>query len=209
MRHFTLLLGLCLFTLNSFAQSFKTEVFNKNNLSSNLSYKGKIVDGAAWSDNNGMNYIILTESEISTKKINPHEAELSKRIYAYHYAVSNGNTKLLREVKDYTLACEFDGFAAEFFPGAIHLSDVDTDGYAEVGFAYQLDCSNDWGPNSAKVMLLENGDKYPIRGVTTIKFGEPGEEELLGGEYKLGKEFNDAPAGFKEQAMKIWNKHTK
>jgi len=49
-------------------------------------------------------------------------------------------------------------------------------------------------------MMLENGEKYPIRGDSYADYGF----QIVGGTTKIGDEFTKAPAEFKEFALKKW-----
>jgi hypothetical protein len=166
--------------------------------------KGTVVDVHTWSDVNGTNYFIRTMGDYETKSIgdDQYSSDLSTQyLYAFHYAqYADGEIKLLKETTDFIKECEFDivmGHQLEL--DAISLTDIDQDEIAEISFIYRLACTSDVSPATQKLIMLENGDKYPIRGNTEV-MGE-------GGNYEAGEEFDSAPEGFLEHAVNLWNKN--
>ncbi|MEL6820421.1 MAG: hypothetical protein AAFP70_01570, partial [Calditrichota bacterium] len=158
-----------------------------DNSSINLSesmYEGNIVYKKAWQDLNGKNIVIFTNKE--------HE------LFAYHYAVKSGEVKLLRRVYDFTEAnCEFDLFA-DFIEKSITVTDLNNDNYGEITFAYQLACISDVSPKQLKLLMLQNGEKYIIRGQTEANLGY---NEIIGGDKKIDASFEKAPPQFLEYAV--------
>ncbi|MBD3637121.1 MAG: hypothetical protein HUJ25_07210 [Crocinitomicaceae bacterium] len=173
------------------------------NVPAKCEIKGKKVDVYTWKDKNGKNYFIRSMGDYT--EIEP-EDEYSDRmasqyLYAYHYAEdSEGNFTLLKETTDFVEDCEFDIVMGHELD-AITLTDIDKDDMAEVTFIYRLACTSDVSPSTQKLIMLENGDKYPLRGSTQV-MGE-------GGEYKVGEEYDSAPEGFLEHAKKLWSENLK
>lgn len=85
----------------------------------------------------------------------------------------------LRTVNDQVAQCEFD-VIADFIPGSIEVRDEDQDGVAELYFAYRVDCVSDVSPVTQKLVVLEGGQKYILRGTSRVDTGA----EKLGGEFK-------------------------
>jgi hypothetical protein len=161
-------------------------------------HQGFLVDAYTWKDMNGTNYFLRTIGEA-------YEGEgekafmMSQFLYAYHfYEDAEGNFTESREVKDYVMDCEFDlNMSHEL--DAITLTDLDEDNYGEISFIYRLTCTSDVSPSTQKLMMLESGDKYALRGNTQVMG--------MGGDYEVGDEFNGAPEGFLEHAEKLWSEH--
>ena len=151
-----------------------------------LNYKGKIVHKKFWLDSKGENIVLFTKEA--------HE------IFAYHYVIKSGNIRLLREVYDFSEeGCEYDLFA-DFIEKSITVSDLDNNDIGEITFAYKLACISDVSPLGLKLLILENGNKYIIRGSTKISMGD----FIIGGDKEIDPSFKKAPSNFLEHANKIW-----
>ena len=59
--------------------------------------------------------------------------------------------------------CDLDEFA-DFLYGSFRVTDADSDGLGEVLFAYHYTCAGGVDPASLKVLALEDGEKYIVRG---------------------------------------------
>jgi hypothetical protein len=109
-----------------------------------------------WADDNGDNVAILSrrdESQTGTIEL-----------FADHYVVSDGQgPRRLRHVQDGVVDCDLDEFA-DFFYGSFRVTDADSDGLGEVLFAYHYTCAGGVDPASLKVLALEDGEKYIVRG---------------------------------------------
>ncbi len=165
-----------------------------------VKYEGNIVTGETWTDKNGKNIVIFTSKEIL------HEESKSTYLYAYHYTNSGTGFELIREVKDSYEKCDIANHTA-FQKEYIKVTDMDNDGYGEITFTYRTGCNGDPTPVTQKLLLLENGEKYAIRGTTLIdgkKFGIG--ENTYGGKTNIDPSFDKAPAEFLNFAKEIWDK---
>ena len=177
----------------------------EGDLPSNCDYKGHVVDAHSWSDKNGKNYIVRTITEIEYGEESGATDEESwtsygsQQIYAYHYATnSEGEVEEMRMVQDYVDMCEFDIMMSHEI-NSLSLTDIDGDSLAEVSFIYRLACTSDVSPSTQKLLLLESGVKYILRGNTQV--------EGFGGEFEIDESFNDAPEGFLSHCERLWSKH--
>jgi hypothetical protein len=136
-----------------------------------VKYEGKIEGGLSWTDAYGDNLALFTRRESS--------AGGAKSVYlrAYHWA-NGGQWRLIREVKDQSEKCAFDTVTA-FVASSFKVEDADENGVGEVRFAYTVDCTSDVSPSTAKVLVLEGGAKFILRGKTRIFDGN----ESYGGTY--------------------------
>jgi hypothetical protein len=137
-----------------------------------LGKSGKVVAGVRFRDAAGANTAVLLMAR--------NEKANSVQLWAYHYLQPGGAVKVLRKVQDHEDDCEFDNMAA-FVDGSLEVTDVDGNGTAEVSFAYNLGCVSDVSPLPRKLVVLEGGDKYILRGETRVDVGGG---ELVGGEFK-------------------------
>ncbi len=152
---------------------------------STLAYDGEIAFTKSWQDDNGDNIALFTRKE--------------EEIFVYHYASKEGEDRLLRRIYDFEKDCEFDR-TLEFLKNDILLTDLDNDKVGEISFAYRKACISDVSPKELKLLILENGDKYIIRGNTLISFGE----KSYGGDKKVDASFDQAPERFLSHANQLW-----
>jgi hypothetical protein len=80
---------------------------------------------------------------------------------------------------------------------------LDKDSFAEIAFMYKLGCRSDVSYDVLKLILLENGEKYAIRGETLISLNN----EKYGGKKEIDKSFNNAPQEFLNFANELWDKN--
>jgi hypothetical protein len=179
--------------------SYPLKTFEKDKMAQ-LSYVGEFVDGKAWTDKNGENMLIFT-SKMEENPSDEYGPSTSVELYVYHYADPGNGYKLVREVKDFEKDCGFDNRAV-FSKTSVSITDLDQNGYAEIIFVYRLGCTSELSPDSLKLIMLENGNKYAIRGNTLVDYGS----EKAGGETSIDPEFEKAPKQFLEHARQIWTK---
>jgi hypothetical protein len=167
-----------------------------------LDYKEKIFYGKAWNDKNGENILVFTEGIETITERNDHGGDEEKwKFFAYHYADDGSGFELKRRIRDFT-TCYF--LAGKLFKSSVNITDIDEDGKAEITFAYHVGCSPDGASlYPAKVMMLEDGEKYAIRGTTYLEHVKP----IGGYETSIGANFKNAPEGFLDFAKKIWQKY--
>jgi hypothetical protein len=167
-----------------------------------LEYKEKIFFGKAWEDKNGENILIFTEGIQTVTENEDHGGDEERwDFYAYHYAGHGSNFKLIRKIRDFA-TCYF--LAGRLLKSSVNITDIDLDGKAEITFAYHVGCSPDGASlYPAKVMMLEDGEKYAIRGTTDLEGIEP----TGGYEPNIGENFKNAPEGFLDFAKKIWEQY--
>jgi hypothetical protein len=157
-----------------------------------MPHKGKVVGGQRWRDGNGDNMLVLSRIERMAD-----DGMSSVFLYANHFVRgADGKVRLLREVKDRYEDCEFDNMT-RFLSDANQVTDLDNDGLGEVWFAYVVDCTSDVAPLTTKLLGLENGDKYIIRG----RIDDTG---LTQSEKKVDASLTRGPEEFAEHADSLW-----
>ena len=152
----------------------------------NLDYSGEIVNKKTWIDSNGNNIVLFTK--------NPEE------LFVFHFVFDGSKPRLLREIKDFEYDCEYDLYI-DFIANSIVVSDLDNDDLGEISFAYKKACISDLSPKALKFIMLENGEKYIIRGATILNING----ERSGGEKNIDNSFSNAPAIFLTNSNKIWD----
>lgn len=171
---------------------------------SGLKYEGSIVKSRTWKDKNGTNHLLLTQSKVD--RYTKYDEEMKAAyLYAYHFTVgTDGKLKVLRKIKDSVIDCEFD-LTVRHIPEALRITDLDGDGIAEILMMYATACISDVSGPTLKLLLLENGDKYALRGTMVIK----GRSHSVPGTQTVGPEFeaSSTPSAFLEYARKLWNQY--
>jgi len=146
-----------------------------------------------FTDKNGTNYVLF-----SAKR-----AKQTVELFVDHWAVpAGGQPKLVRTVKELVEDCEED-LSADFHDAATGVTDLDGDGYGEITFAYEVGCRGDVSPNDYKLLLLENGDKYILRGTTLIDTHDYANADA-GGTFKPDPAKGKWPAAFYKRATDLW-----
>jgi hypothetical protein len=174
--------------------------FDKNNLPSLIEYKGKILDGASWTDKNGDNILIITQTEVRT--ISADESE--QYLYAYHYVNHEDGYTLLWSITDFVRSyCDVN---CDYLPGTLEITDIDKDGIAESLFLYKLDDRCDVSPIPIKLMMHSGGKKLVIRGSIGVDVGGG---QRVEGEKHIDAAFKTSPPAFKDYASEKWDKFVK
>jgi hypothetical protein len=162
---------------------------------------GLEVDGAVervhgFTDANGENVVVFSSRDTPRK-----DDAKTRELFVRHYATKAGEKpKQLRLVRDRVDDCPFD-LTAKFDPRALGVTDLDGDGVGELTFAYTVGCRSDVSPLPLKLLVLENGEKYILRGETRVEHA-PGEK--AGGKEKPDPAAKKWPAGFLDHARAVW-----
>jgi hypothetical protein len=116
---------------------------------------GVAVGALRFHDANGENVIVLRTVDTP---------QHGRWVMADDVVVHRGKQQVLRSVRDGYQGCDFD-VTAEFVAGTLTVRDVDGDGIGEVSFAYRIACRNDPSPAEQKLVMLQDGRKYILRGL--------------------------------------------
>lgn len=152
---------------------------------STLDHDGKIVNQKIWHDANGENIVLFTQKE--------------EELFVYHYAIDADKPKLLRKIYDAEKDCDYD-LTLDFVGEAIELTDLDNDNVGEITLAYKIACISDVSPLGLKLVMLENGKKFILRGSTIVNMGT----EKVGGDKTVDASFKNGPESFLSHANKVW-----
>ena len=116
----------------------------------------------SWTDKNGENLLLLSSWQTKSRD-QGGDVEPSAFLTVDHVLLAGGQVKAtLRSVRDGIEACPLD-LTAEFRSKA-EVTDLDHDGFAEVTFAYAISCKGDISPDVLKLVVIENGEKFILRG---------------------------------------------
>lgn len=180
-------------TENPISEAQPTYSFNPNasisRSPSQLAYEGAIQLTKTWQDKNGDNIALFTKRK--------------DQIWVYHYAFPNGTPQLIRKVRDNEFDCEFD-MSLNFMSRTIGVTDLDGDNLGELTFAYEKGCRSDMSALEMKLLMLENGDKYIIRGSQTMVVTN---DFIDQGSKKIDPSFYNGPSVFLDHANYVWDQN--
>lgn len=172
--------------------SNKFNILDKPNYDlSKLNHEGKIVHEKFWQDSNGENIALFTKKD-------------REELFVYHYAINSGDVKLLMKVHDSEKDCDYD-LTLEFIENATKVTDLDNNNFGEITFSYKKACISDISPMDLELIMLENGNKFTIKGTTSID--KPGIK--VDGTKNIDASFENAPDDFLSHANKIWESISK
>ena len=126
-----------------------------------LSAAPSVSDGLRFTDGAGTNCVVLRRRE---------NDEGGASLLADHVVYPNSQKRIvLREVRDGVPDCDLH-MVADFVARSLRVADSDGDSLAGVSFAYRRNCADDVGPEVQKLLVLEGGEKYILRGSSFSQF---------------------------------------
>lgn len=171
----------------------KSTAVKATDLPDGVTVRGTFQSGVRFKDRNGTNYLLFGSS--SDQKRN------SAMLFVEDWVVpAKGAPRNLLPVRDLVEPCEMGDVTATFHDAARTITDLDHDGTAEVTFAYELSCRSDVSPGTYKLLVLENGKKYILRGETTVNPGDG----IMGGTFTADPVESKWPAAFLRHAKEVW-----
>ena len=163
---------------------------------------GKLEMAITWTDKNGQNVAAFGRRKGKAKDDDGNEFN-SEYLTVEHVASLAGATRTLRTVNDHVDKCELD-LILTVIDASVGLTDLDGDGIGELTFGYKLACVSDVSPIDMKLLMLENGDKYILRG--TDRVPKMGSYPATGGSYKVDASFQGGPPAFLAHAKAVWER---
>jgi hypothetical protein len=178
--------------------ALKLTVLKKGELPAPVKAPDGLERAITFTDKNGLNVVVFA----SVRRDHDGDAQRSARLTVEHFAIKDGRARSVRVVKDGVDDCDLD-VVADFIHGATAVTDLDGDGLAELTFAYRTACKGDVSPDTLKLLLLRDGEKWILRGDDRIEV-EPGRR--VGGTFKPDPPPPKWPAEFLAHAKKTWAK---
>lgn len=160
----------------------------------------RLEQALGWTDKEGENVILFTSKESSRKS-----GEQTLRSYALtvlHLVRAKGQVRTLRTLRDQEERCEFD-LVGRIVADSVKVTDLDQDGTGEVTFAYELGCRSDVSPDTRKLVVLQGGQKYILRGESRVDVGNG---EKVGGKFKADPATDKWPKPLLDHAAKQWQR---
>lgn len=139
----------------------------------NLPVKGVLVEVLEFTDKNGYNLIICTQTGKFPVSIKNEEGKYEKlndraELSFYHFVKVGDSYKMLAELNDEQNCDGFDLYNG-FTKKSLALTDLDRDGVAEISFQVTKSCRSDVSPAERKLFLFEAGKTYYLQGFTTLE----------------------------------------
>jgi len=154
------------------SDEIKSDTLKTADLPANIAYKGKPVKVMGWKDKLGDNLLLLTETgEFASADSAEFSDNRDSELHVYHYVKQGAVWTKIATVNDQINSCPVD-IVTRFIPGALFITDLNADGFAECTFAYHLTCTGGVDNKVMKLIMLENKNKYVIRGTTSVNIGE-------------------------------------
>ena len=203
-----LLLAFC--SLNAFGQGqIALQQLDLNKTPKGIKYEGKIKTAVRWADSSGDHIVITTETGIYQSPKFKHESDGSDaELFAYDFLVRNDSAFQTWRVYDFIADCPVD-IDASFIKSTFNVTDLDSNGLAEIWLMYKTACHGDVSPCDMKIIMYQGTQKFAMRGQNKVWGGtdDKGNKQYIGGEYKFDKAFADGPKVFLAFAKKLWDKN--
>ena len=200
-----LLVILFLYSITTFAQKpIKLTQLDTTQLPAGITWEGKIKNAVRWTDKQGDNIVLTTETGIYQNKKFKHENEGSDaELFAYHYIIQQATAQLTWKVYDFIKDCPVD-IETTYLKNSFQVTDLNNDGVGEVWLMYKTVCHGDVSPSDMKIIMYQGQQKFAMRGKNKVQISE---KEYEGGNYTFDKAFEAAHPLFKDFAKKLWNKN--
>lgn len=208
--HFKLII-LCLlcnvyvgtFYVSGQAEIRVTEV-HTDDLPKDIKYEGSFLNAWSWADDLGDHLLITTETGIHLSPKFDHENEgLDAEIFAYHFIITNDNSKQTWKIYDYIRDCPVD-IEVAFVTNSTKITDLNEDGVTEIWLMYKTACRGDVSPSDMKLIMYEGANKYAMRGQNKVQLSD---NEYYGGDFTFDRAFKQSPKVFKHFAKAMWEKN--
>jgi hypothetical protein len=171
-------------------------------------YKGAVQHLYRWNDKLGDNWLVLTVTDDIPSKAKTSgfdedcDGECTDReLYAYHFL---GMDSLTWKVQDFERACNWDNLV-EYRPKSIKITDLDSNGVAEVWMMYSMTCTSDVSPRTLKLIMYQGKSKAAIRG--TSQSAKNMIDKEYGGKYSPDKQFLSLPLKLRQFGEKLWKQN--
>lgn len=209
---------------------FNPSVLSPATLPETLVYDGELENAYRWTDSLGDNIFFLSAKgpTVDNNRGESGDNERTSRLFGFHYRKKQEvDYRLIWSFSDVERSCPLD-ITADFLPGSVTITDLDGDGIAEIKFQYAMACRGDISPARMRLVLIEDGKEYSLKGWRFVEFGpdfifnvdtsnvnleslpplEDGEDHLLRtyGRYESESKFRGAPPAFLSHAREEWIK---
>jgi hypothetical protein len=192
---------------------------------------GQADEAWQWTDKQGEHIFITSfnQPRPDSNVVDSEEGQgYTAALFASHFIKKGNVYQLVWRETDSVKACAFD-ITCQFMKGATSITDLDSNGIAEIKFQYKTACRSDVSPAECKLVIREDTSRYVLHGTLWVKLDDtdsfqlnennanletlPGyqhtDEEYLKrfGRYASESSFAKAPAAFLRYARQQWIKY--
>ncbi|HTH30338.1 MAG TPA: hypothetical protein VL946_03260 [Lacibacter sp.] len=154
-----------------------------------------------WHDVSGENWLVLYETGAYIEK---GQTDASAKLSAVLFQKTDSGFVTKWKMMDQINNCELD-IVCSFYDDHLTITDLDSNGLAEITMVYALSCKGDVSPNEKKLIMYEGTQKYAIRGEELMLL----QKDTVGGNWKADTAFSKAPKAFLSYAIEHWQKFGK
>lgn len=154
-----------------------------------------------WHDVSGENWLVLYETGAYIEK---GQDNASAKLSAVLYQKTDSGFVTKWKMTDHINDCGLD-IVCSFYDDHLTITDLDSNGLAEITMVYALSCKGDVSPNEKKLIMYEGAQKYAIRGEELMLL----QKDTIGGSWKADTAFSRAPKAFLSYAVEHWQKFGK
>lgn len=151
-----------------------------------------------WHDALGENWLVLYETGAYIEK---GMMDASAKLSAVLFQKTDTGFVKKWKMMDQVIGCGLD-ITCTFYDDHLSITDLDSNGIAEITMLYALSCKGDVSPNGKKLIMYEAGKKYAIRGEEVMVL----QNDTIGGNWSADSAFSQAPAVFRSFAEERWKK---
>lgn len=127
-------------------------------LPADVPLQGAVVEARSFHDATGDHLLVVTHTDEPS----------GQSFHVLHLARGGAEAwRTVARVDDEVRGCKKETTLA-LVPGALVITDLDTDQHAEVVFAWAKSCRSDLGPDDLVLVLMEDEVKYEIHGSTVL-----------------------------------------
>ncbi len=182
------------------AAGLKSRKLKREALPQGLKYDGHFVAGLEWTDSTGKNVAVFSQTNEQGS-----EGE-SRTLHAAGFRLSKESVRRVWLVQDWVKDCDLD-LTCYFETSSFEVTDLDSNGLGEVSFVYRMACNGGMDYIEEKLLLVEDGKKFPVRGETQWELSEKGDSDHYDGPMRVDRSFDHAPAIFRSFAVEKWRKY--
>ena len=167
-----------------------------------ISLASPLVKGVMFHDVKGEHLLLLTKrSSPSKSKPDPHRMERHE-LKATHFKKAAKGWIQEWAINDYVDCPGLDS-EANFYLDKVSITDVNSDGHAEVLVPYNLFCGGGVDSKIIKIIMRTKNEKFALRGKSKIVL--PGQESF-GGEMEMDPLLKkNKNAAYRDHLIKIWD----
>lgn len=151
-----------------------------------------------WYDASGENWLVLYETGSFIPK---DKTMASAKLSAALFLKTDSGFVPRWKVNDFVTDCDLD-IVCSFYEEHLSITDLDSNGVAEIMLVYAKSCTGDVSPGEKKLLLYEGQKKSAIRGEERIISGK----DTLGGRMNIDSSFESLPQPIQDAALKHWLK---